>query len=1772
MIILFGFLLPLLLYAFAWHFRRYEWMKRVAPVAAFMVAVWTSIAVLATIWGGSSVSDGNQIAWMGVESTKRSLTIGGNSEAGALGWGNGSFSPELKIAADDSKTLSINAARGNGFLRDDRTGKFITGSEVRPGETKSLGKFSIRISRCYFEFRRCWLEFRSQRMEILDESGSRLADFKLALNANHKVIPLEPLVTKYSGNLRSDAAKLAALEEWAAEIRILIPSEGPLRIVSLSDSTAAKCDLPCDLSVFWSTQRLPFRVGLTEGKLAVNFAPPWRFAGPFPPNEAKDVVFTNQVQPGDYAFALPLGAGADEVRQVVPLAKDGSRKFESTSPSPSSATKQDVESVTSEADIVVGDLTLIFATLRDLPSLGRIFVFISIALFTYAVFLVLCAMTLNETTEEVPGPSWLLYGLSATCWTMLTLRLLLSLRYAQEPAFIDSDTVKGLTMALVGLTLIPGLLLLLSALFYDFYNGPASDDDRISRMWRRIVLLSILTCSTIIQFEYAQTVWKNLPERFGFHLGLGDWTFLILAFVFMCAVIGGVYGKSREERMAGKADFARVLIFPEQFIYISRNVWEILTTGKIPRSWWKALAVFVVTFFILAPWAISKITTGKQVQDVVIPLLLCWLPAAFWLSSGLYTPSEKQQTPKKVKRVLGICAILMLVITVFIIPELTGDVGKIISWGLGVFLPKTLANLVGVAFLALSSSTPLLIFLIAVRRFAPVFWTTYRNAGIAAVVTVFLPVFGIPVVISDIGGIVATLAFFVPIAFILIATRTFVHAFLVSTVLLLSLFTAQQIYANYLEEIPGVPGYAKSRLLMFREGGAAEKYLMTSQVEGTEDVGLPQTRLQNTLEHLWESKAIAYQGQYLGLGFGDAPVRQSKVKQETLRYDSVFPFFILSEHGAVGGFALLVIYCLPLVFALFLARQGFTLGVAVVVIVASAFLFEPLAHAGMNLGVIPFTGRNLSMLSVISNSDLTRWAVLFFIASQAALWQFKQGSGSELMRSSLLADRQEGRKGAQLWEKEGWGRLTWATVCIVLCPILLFCSVNYSMVWVMSNKELAEPYAWTKLKKSISEEISNQTIRLRKDRTPDGQLDLKVCIEDELDFSGAESDSDSTQRSDSGKPEENPEGATAPCVDGEPGVLRTEFIADQARRFNALPIGQKVDGTADSELVAGLKNIQSVDEYSAVVNEARKKSIETRKIRRENIFEVLSRERYDENGRRIEDEYVLRVNPAYGSVTSFNTPSDGSEAPKVVLRGEKNPILGVAWVGGKWASVSTIDRVVPWKNQMKDALVGKWKELGGEAPKIFGTLTLDRNLNAEAIAFASSKGRERFAKKLALKTGASGNDLRLPPRFGIAVISVPDGSVIAMGGYPQTAFGDRWEFDKGSGSWLPTSRWLEERAPKKLRNLYNEDSNFKTVVVGSATKPIWAASVLGVHPKLADQLSTQGVGDTESDVFGIPILQRDWEVATTPWLGFDSYLTRSDNRYQVRLGFLGLAEELNGVISSEGSSSSRKESLSGDKRSVWGRYPKFPSLIRFSPGNPDNITNLQETQLAKSIREKFGVAITGSESGSRFSFWSRAQSDDSQISPFSFGGISPVRTNLALDTVGSPRDFITLLLGGGNNLWSNIDLAGGFATAITGQKVIPHITDGPVTVSEDFKPFPEIARRLRPGLNGVVVSGTASSKYGKVRPEFGTSARAFIIGLQNVGVYAKTGTLTPKDDSKNTSRIVIALIRWDGIDKNKVKKGLVFSVYGEEAETGDAVDWVCEFMLRNRAWIAAYFK
>ena len=235
----------------------------------------------------------------------------------------------------------------------------------------------------------------------------------------------------------------------------------------------------------------------------------------------------------------------------------------------------------------------------------------------------------------------------------------------------------------------------------------------------------------------------------------------------------------------------------------------------------------------------------------------------------------------------------------------------------------------------------------------------------------------------------------------------------------------------------------------------------------------------------------------------------------------------------------------------------------------------------------------------------------------------------------------------------------------------------------------------------------------------------------------------------------------------------------------------------------------------------------------------------------------------------------------------------------------------------------------------------------------------------------------------------------------------------------------------------------------------------------------------------------------------------------------------------------------------------------------------------------FGASVkTGDRRAFHSSFWSGVEADEWPAPGTGLLGpeppefkdlrsLSPQATLLGFDLFGvprpgqptlSPRNFVDLLLGGGENRWANVEFAAAFAAAVTGRPVVAHITgvEAKAAVGTARVEFPAVAAALRPGLAGVV-GGPRGTARGRLTSE---GALAFIKSLPGVRAYAKTGTLVvDQTTGRETSRMVLVLVRWKDEKKGLVQSGLVLSMVAERATQGTATTWVAKFLMEHREWV-----
>lgn len=961
--------------------------------------------------------------------------------------------------------------------------------------------------------------------------------------------------------------------------------------------------------------------------------------------------------------------------------------------------------------------------------------------------------------------------------------------------------------------------------------------------------------------------------------------------------------------------------------------------------------------------------------------------------------------------------------------------------------------------------------------------------------------------------------------------------------------------------ISSLPKTTYARMLAYQKGRDVQHYLLTSET-GKDAEGLLYRDLIFVSQHVWANQAMSHEGGILGFGFGRAPVRNSPIRLDTIRYDSLYSFYVLGEFGLVGGISLLLLFLCPVFILLYGGRSHFDAGAAAALVIFLLLFLEAATHAAMNLSILPMTGRNFPLLAVGSfGGDALRWIILITIACIAMFWGLDGNPQNRETSEPILELNGLSRRSPR--KEFFWSGLQFGAILLV--PLIASIVVFATMISLKWDEELDSPLTLDRLKRDVESLIDggvvyvdgsgeNVTLRYQEERFDKEQL-----------------------------------GTT----------LDRKMIVQQIAKFNALPLPQKL-GDRTNQPIDGneLTAATSRQDYLAFLTKVRNRPTTQSGIAPTNLFRLVKIDRRDEEDQPVSaNEHTVVFNPDFDTSITFKDPNERNSIPKVFYLGDKQEIIGPAWVRGRWLTAFRRDPDgLPWIDYLATSL--KQSVRNNKDIQKLAVLTVDKALQTNVQRFIEQKGGELQQSRLSQTANSKNLEDKLPPRVGLTVLrlgegggaNVPhqNGEILALGSFPRALPGGTWS----ERTDLPPARVIESVFPAELQRRYIGDRNFEAnLVMGSATKPIWAAAVLGVHSELNTQLQTQGREARENSIFGIKVVKdedpdRFWSVTPGPWVGFDRYLARSDNRYHVRLGFLGIAEKAGGDVQlSQTQTGSINESINGATPRPIGRIPLFAENV-FSPGRPETIGNLDTTPLALKLQTMYGASVTsGSDrlsGGYRrqlFSFWSKNEQDDRRPAEGSAGNISPassflhlimpVRVDLELDKVDNPRDLVSLLLGGGSNRWSNVQVASAFAACVIGRPIMPHIvknTDTPQFSEDRQNNFVEVSRKLHAGLTGVIFDGTATAKLRE------TQALGFLEELRRRGyeIYGKTGTLSTPSVSPNrsplppTSRFVLAIVKFSDKQQGKVSSGLVFSIFGEQAGQHAADLWLGQFINQNR--------
>ncbi|HEX6085058.1 MAG TPA: hypothetical protein VF266_11070 [Thermoanaerobaculia bacterium] len=1730
-------------------------------VTPFVVVVLATLIAVPIVLGPLiSVAEwprATQVAWTGAQAADResgTLTIGGPEHSAVTGWPNGSFWPEVQLIPA-GEGMRLRTRGGTALVRVG--GEYVNGEGVKLGDGgKQLGKFSIEYAR------RGWL-FRRKLMIGRTTQGEPLIVVDPPPAHPTRARSLDSLLVSRLNDLRRsgriELTTVHALEQWAGSYRVLMPDDDELRLIHDRESMRelAIPRSPVQVEILWPRRRLVMRATNDGGAARVTFAPPWTRTTSLPPfeNDRSTLTFAREAAAGANTFLLPLGHGAAEFRHTaamqiseegLPRFRDGADLGKAPVRRGPSWMQQRNKSAIARAlepnrslsslrvPLVVRNapaergLLLTITTVRDLPTPRALLIALFVAWLALVAFV--ASIAFGRTQRLRLRDLWAIGGILVAVWSILLVRVLLAVRYLLTPTAVDEVTAKGLAGSLAALVIVPGFIALAVRLWVHHRPGhegglkPAPHVEWASARSPHVEWASArsalattavaltLVLGAIIEFVVMpRQILPNLSELF--LPSAFDKLLLVVYLVSAAAIVSALKGFG--------------------------NLWQwpYRATFEAGRTFWQTLSV-----------------EEQQPPD----------PNAFkrYTIQPVRRVFEALLSPQLKPLFLGWCVTAVLILIASrIAPEY---VRQIVApfWMVGIPALLLLARPVANAQDALKVLDP---------GGAPAVEPTLADTIATVVVLLFAPVAIMLGVLGDFGAIYSVLAFWFPLALLLLLTTSVRLAATLLLVLVMGLALSYQALIGTYAIAPGTTEHILSRVEVMRHGPAAQEWLLDLEAPSAADArSVTAANVRNALVHEWEHMAMVRKGGWTGLGYNHAPASQSFIRQDTIQYDSVYSFFISGEHGVLGGLLLMLLFAAPVAFLLMRSKR-LRVGDLLAIAIAAGLLGEALVHAAMNVAQLWFSGRNLPLLATASNSDVLRWALLLGLMCQALLWASGLRADSFDTIPSTAVTR------THVFDPEfGERRRRWVNRAVMAGIVLLGFLVAYAtrdfawfalaltipLAMLLRRREYAALALLPALVVLVL--VVRGSVRALRNSEFDvltwSRLLKRV---DEMHDAGMLRFDPKTQRilfrNGDGDFTDRPTGAT---------LLEAEVL-----RFNSLPANLRMDGGRAALPAAFFSGVTDPGTYSRRMYELWQRETELNARTRPSVFAV-QRVENDAEGT-AETSFEVTGNPDYNIMHSFADARDESEVQPVSIRGRNGDVqlLGKAWVMGQWVYAPTQDARrlgLGWMEPFGDALL----RVPPERRARLGKLTLEAELQKLTQATVDAAGREIHSNLI-----AAGAVSPLPPRVAFTIMRGTTGEVLAMSSWPHAAASDRWSsrtVTHGGRTWVerqPPSSWLDATAPRALASRHAVDHNFAALEMGSAAKPFWATAALAVRPQLDRQLWTRN-GDCdrvvekrcyERQMFGVEI-GRGWQVTAYParWVDFSTYLAASDNRYHTRLGMLAVARVNDGAIADDGRGRSRSGRESLNARPVaWDRYPALPDGMAHTRDKPQAIANLHEQPLAARMRDLFGVrtgapAAEGELRRHHVSFWSGNEADDLRTSdalePLAI--VSPEAVDLRLNRITRTRDFIAVLLGGSTSRWSNVGAAAAFSSWAMQRPVVPHMVAGVEAKPLASRAFDDDAKaaaeKLRAGLQRVLNEGTAIAIKSQLR---GLRAR--------YDVYAKTGTLATVDPDRPTSRILLIVVARD--DRGRVRNAVTLSFVAERTSPGFATAQLGRFIDNHEA-------
>lgn len=311
------------------------------------------------------------------------------------------------------------------------------------------------------------------------------------------------------------------------------------------------------------------------------------------------------------------------------------------------------------------------------------------------------------------------------------------------------------------------------------------------------------------------------------------------------------------------------------------------------------------------------------------------------------------------------------------------------------------------------------------------------------------------------------------------------------------------------------------------------------------------------------------------------------------------------------------------------------------------------------------------------------------------------------------------------------------------------------------------------------------------------------------------------------------------------------------------------------------------------------------------------------------------------------------------------------------------------------------------------------------------------------------------PRAAVTVMEPQSGRLLALASHPGTGALRRHGVEPDSTRW----------------ELLRRNHNFHQHPVGSAAKPFLAAAALAAHPALATLRVPCTPGGQPETLLGYDMgsynLPGDCQGEGEEGLvDLEGFLEVSSNRYMLYLGLLSMAEWEDGrpVAVPGADPLPPEEGYVVGRRSLRGK-PWLP-MVRYDDDVPgDDQTLLQEVTQQSDLGDRFEALFDqgavyrreGMVEGLDLDLWNpvlRAAYGGGEgetsvpapaagdapaprpVSAIAFSPVAPEEVNLRLNLAQQLRqDLYTVLLGNGNNRWSNVQLAEALSRLVTGRAV-----------------------------------------------------------------------------------------------------------------------------------------